>query len=116
MVVVYRAKAGGKTTTVFQRKPAGEPSFAISFYPEPDDRVLHLKVGQVARLRVKTINLDCAIVRAGARNVPTAYCVRDDKVGPVPKSYATLASDDGVAVGVIRSSRATTIVYTHRQP
>ena len=113
-VIAFRAGAAGKTATVFQRKPAGMPAFDVSFYPEPADRVVRLKVGQVAR--VEGSKLDCAVVRAGARNVPTVYCVTDDKVGPVPKSYATLASDDGIAIGVIGANRRTTIIYTRRQP
>jgi len=112
-VYAYKARAGGKTTIVF-KKAAGVPGFAISFYPEPADRVVHLKVGQVAR--VQGAKLDCAIVRAGSRNLPSVYCVTDDKVGPVLKTYATLVSDDGIAVGVIGAGRKTTFIYVHRQP
>lgn len=114
----FRVAADGiHTKTLAERKPKGMPSFPAIFDPdETPTRVLTLKVGQVARLRVKTLNFDCAVVRSGTRNVPTAFCVRDDKVGPVAKTYATLVSDEDAALGLVGKTRRTTIVWTRKQP
>lgn len=116
-VVAVRVVDRVHLKTVFRRWPKGLPTFAFLYDPEETpNRIVTLKVGQVARERIGTLKLDCAVVRAGTRNVPTVYCSSDDAVGPIPKTYATLASDDGVAVGRIGATRRTTIVYTHRQP
>ncbi|HET7568766.1 MAG TPA: hypothetical protein VFJ91_12285 [Gaiellaceae bacterium] len=117
VVLGFRAAADGiHTKTLVQRRPKGLPSFGASFDPDDTTRVLTLRVGRVARLRVQSANLDCAVVRSGTRNVPTAFCVRDDKVGPVAKSYATLVSDEDAALGVVGKTRRTTIVWTRKQP
>ena len=116
-VVGFRVADAIHLTTVFRRWPKALPTFALMFDPEDTpDRVVTLKVGQVARERIQGINLDCAVVRSGTRNVPTVYCSTDDKVGPVRGRYATLASDDDAAVGKVGAGRRTTVVWTHKQP
>ena len=116
-VAGVRVKDAIHLTTVFRRWPKGLPTFAFMYDPqETPNRVVTLKVGQVARERIQGINLDCAIVRSGTRNVPTVYCATDDKVGPVPGRYATLASDEDAAVGKVGATRRTTIVWVHPQP
>lgn len=88
------AAAGGTTATAVRRKG---------------------NVGQVFRLAGTTI--DCAIVRSGAgKGVPSVYCSRDDKVGPVPGTYALLVSDQVASVGKIEKTRVTTFIWVKQQP
>ena len=72
-------------------------------------------VGQVFRLYRTTI--DCAIVRSGAgKGVPSVYCSKDDKVGPVPGTYSVIVSDQVAGVGKIQKTRATTMIWVKNQP
>ena len=61
--------------------------------------------------------IDCAIVKTGTgAGVPTVYCSKDDKVGPVPGTYATLISDRVASVGKIGANRVTTAIVVKNQP
>jgi hypothetical protein len=72
-------------------------------------------VGQVFRLTGSTV--DCAIVRSGAgKGVPSVYCSKDDKVGPVPGTYAVVVSDQVAGVGKIEKTRRTTMIWVKNQP
>ncbi len=115
-VQLFRKSTGTATTTLFAWEPKGLPDLgAVPLAPEQADRVLNLKVGQVAR--VQGTRLDCAVVRTGAApGVPTVYCSNDDARGPIPGSYATLVSDRDAAVGLVQANRSTKIVALRRQP
>ena len=72
-------------------------------------------VGQVFRLAGTTT--DCAIVRSGSgKGVPTVYCSRDDKVGPIPGTYSVVVSDQVAGVGKIQKTRSTTMIWVKNQP
>lgn len=72
-------------------------------------------VGKVFRISGSTV--DCAIVRSGTgTQVPTVYCSKDDKVGPVPGTYAVLVSDQVAGVGKIQETRSTTMIWVKNQP
>lgn len=74
-----------------------------------------LKVGQV--VHVQGTSVDCAVVRSGAgAGKPTIYCSKDDTIGPIPGTFATLLSDDVAAVGKVQTTRRTTIVWKRDQP
>ena len=72
-------------------------------------------VGQVFRITGSTV--DCAIVRSGSgKGVPTVYCSKDDKVGPVPGTYSVIVSDQVAGVGKIQTTRSTTMIWVKNQP
>lgn len=109
-VFIGLANAKGTTVkTIFQRLPA-----AAGIRTAAAKRVKG-RVGQV--FHVVGTPIDCAIVRSGAgAGVPTVYCSRDDKTGPVPGTYATLLSDQVAAVGKVDATRHTTPIVVKNQP
>jgi len=109
---VFIGQANAKGTTM---KVVFERTLAAAGIRTAAAKRVKGRVGQA--FHVVGTPIDCAIVRSGAgAGVPTVYCSKDDKAGPVPGTYATLLSDQVAAVGKVDATRHTTSIVVKNQP